>query len=75
MFTGHISYAISFSFKVFEIFANPPRLTHESYSLKRYFSPTGTRGAPCPPNLTSCCLKLHITLCLICFEISGRLPI
>ena len=42
---------IKLLFDLIVIFANPPRFIKVSYSGKMYFSPTGTRGAPCPPNL------------------------
>ena len=47
---GLISYLNQISFNKILIFlvilANPPRLINVLYSGKRYFSPTGTKGAP-----------------------------
>ena len=70
-----MSKAISLLLSLFVILANPPRLINVLNSENKYFSPTGTNGAPCPPNLISWDLKSQITFKLIRLDISGKLPI
>ena len=56
-------------------FANPPKFKKHLYSENNNLFPIGTKGAPCPPSLTSCSLKLTTTFWLINLDNSGKFPI
>ena len=58
-----------------EIFETPPRFIQWLKSLNKSKSPTGTKGAPCPPKLTSCTLKSQTTGILVDLFNSTLFPI
>ena len=58
-----------------EIFAIPPIFRQYLKFLNSFRSPTGTKGAPCPPNEISKFLKLVIVFNLVIFAIVLPFPI
>ena len=58
-----------------EIFTKPPRFKQYLYSLNKSLSPIGTSGAPSPPSLTSCSLKLFTVFIPVILLITFPLPI